>query len=103
MNRDLERRARRLKVRTCIEVSEVYTLLRMLGQHRAEADRYTRILHEWLKCSDDFAEAWTAFSAAGGISAEDFYAFINNQFPGRSVKQQKHLRLVTNNTMEEIQ
>ena len=101
MSHDQQRRRRnqsqRKARRNSIHISEVIIVLRKLEEHRTEIGRYTTMLHEWLKTSDDFAEAWTAFSAAGGISAEDFHAFIHDQFPGRPVKQQKHLRLVASN------
>ena len=99
------RRKSRPKVRSSITVSEVIILLRKLEQHRTEVHRhqeaiatYTSMLQQWLKWSDEFAEAWTAFSAAGGVSAKDFHAFIHDRFPGRPLsQQQKHLRLVVTN------
>lgn len=103
------RKPRKLRLkprqRTHIDASEIYALLRKIEygnsaiqRHRKALAEHTTTFHEWLAHSDEFAEAWHEFTAAGGISSKDFELFIAGRWQPRPVEQHKHLRLIADNT-----
>jgi hypothetical protein len=96
-----------VRQRTGIGYDEVSALLRRIEQHGAAIQRHrkaiaehTTTLHDWLACSDEFANAWRKFIAAGGTTGRDFNLFVDGRFQSRSVEQHQHLRLIADNTIK---
>jgi hypothetical protein len=94
--------------RTHIEIGEVCALLRRLEvAHKAiqsardDIAAQTNTLHDWLASSDDFADAWQKFSAAGGTTAKDFIRSLDGRLQPRPVEQRQHLRIIADNTVKQ--
>ena len=89
--------------RTSISIEEVVALLNGIEQHREALAHADAVLSDWLCNSPQFGQAWHDFAAAGGISANDFYAFMDGRFRGRpGVRQLGHLRLIANDAAPSI-
>jgi hypothetical protein len=81
--------------RTCIAADEVVQLLKDVEWHRARLADAGAVLSDWLTNSPDFSQAWHDFTACGGISGNDFHAFMSGNFrPRPGVRQHYHLRLI---------
>jgi hypothetical protein len=81
----------------------VVALLEEIERHRDALARAGAVLADWLDDSRQFGQAWHEFSIAGGISGNDFHAFMDGRFRGRpDVRQLGHLRLIANREASSI-
>lgn len=78
-----------------ISADEVIGLLRNIEQYRQALTRESATLERWLAGSQELQDTWREFQLAGGVSADDFQAFIDGTFRYRRIKQKRHLRLVS--------
>ena len=83
--------------RDFIEHDEVIGLLQSMERHQQALHEANSTMQQWLNGSDEFADAWREFTESGGVSVDDFKAFINGTFRCRLVRRKKHLRLVNRN------
>lgn len=64
-------------------------------RHSLESERAN--LQALLRNNPQLAAKWQEFAAGGGISADDFEAFLNGKFRVRlGARTRRHLRLITN-------
>jgi hypothetical protein len=80
-----------------VRVSDVLDLLDDIERHRRALAADAAVLEGWIAISRELAEAWRDFTAAGGIGADDFAAFMHGQFQTRRVRQHRHMRLIADN------
>jgi hypothetical protein len=80
-----------------IGVDEVSDLLRAIERHRQALRDAATNLQRWLSSSPGFAQTWHGFTAAGGVSADDFERFLDDRMRYRPTKRKRHLRLIVNN------
>jgi len=81
--------------RTHITVEEIEQLWTGIEHHRCEIAAAQAIWDDWLDNSPELANEWSKFCAAGGLTAQEFVAFLDGQFKQRSVRQRRHLRLIS--------
>jgi hypothetical protein len=76
---------------------DVVWLLQQIAHHRQSLDEASQMLQKWQQNSDEFADAWREFLAAGGLTAADWSRWVEcTFFRRRRVRIRKHLRLVVN-------
>jgi hypothetical protein len=78
-----------------ISQAEVIELLHTIECHREAIACATDKFEYWLQSSGQLRDTWQRFLISGGVSAEDFRAFLNSKFRCRRVRQRRHLRLVS--------
>ena len=81
-----------------ISQDEVIELLYNIEYHRNAIANVTDKFEYWLGSSKQLRDVWNRFLIGGGISANDFQAFLNGKFRCRPVRQRRHLRLISNNS-----
>jgi hypothetical protein len=89
-----DRRRMHTPERTQITIEEVQNLLNDMAQHRCALAATAETLADWLAHSDEFAAAWTKFTANGGLTGQDFLDFVNGRLHTRPVRHRRHLRLI---------
>jgi hypothetical protein len=73
----------------------------LYGLRRAESLRHDledvlARLQTWLRDNPRLAARWAEFTVAGGVSSDDWEAFLAGNFRSRLTRTRKHLRLVSN-------
>ena len=80
-----------------VSVNDFVHLLHLVDYHRQELHAAATRLREWLYRTPKLAQRFHDYTAAGGVSAEDFELFLKNRFCDRHVRQKRHLRLISSN------
>jgi hypothetical protein len=70
--------------------------LRHAESLRHDLENVLARLRAWLRNNPRLAARWAEFTAAGGISSEDWQRFLAGNFRSRLTRTRKHLRLVSN-------
>jgi hypothetical protein len=79
------------------ERNQVLRYLRMIEDHRGQWQYATAELQRIVQDSAELTETWNQFQAAGGVTADDFFAFINGKWRVRRTHGRRHLRLLVSN------
>lgn len=80
--------------RTAISIQEVQHLLNDMAAHRDALAADAETLQDWLAHSTDFMIAWRQFAANGGLTGQDFVAFVQGRLQRRPTRTRRHLRLI---------
>ena len=70
--------------------------LRRIESHRQSLENERASLQSLLRNNPRLAAKWAEFTAAGGVSSNDWEAFLNGKFRAKLVRTRKHLRVVSN-------
>jgi hypothetical protein len=60
------------------------------------------IFQGWLEMFPKFADKWKRFQSAGGVTARDWKKFCEGTMRHRSMREKKHLRLVSSHCNKPI-
>jgi hypothetical protein len=78
-----------------IRANEVIALLRRIEWNRKALEDAHSKFKEWCSQSSELAATYRKFTAAGGISADDFTRFLEGRFRHRPARAKRQLRLVS--------
>lgn len=79
-----------------IEQHDVADLWKSIERHRRQIAYQEARFQHWLRWSPELRKDWQVFIDAGGVTARNWENFCQGTMRHRSMRENKHLRLVSN-------